>query len=63
MTTAPCPFCGAGLVELHVYEASVLGTGTGPTFLFVICRNCCARGPSSHTDDLAWERWNMRRTP
>lgn len=60
MSTAPCPFCGGGLVELHIYETSVLGAGTGPRRLFVLCRNCSARGPAATTDTQAWEAWNQR---
>jgi chromosome segregation ATPase len=53
MTTAPCPFCDAGLDELHADDES--------TRIFVRCRNCGARGPGfCSTEERAWEMWIER---
>lgn len=56
MTTAPCPFCGSTLEELHAYTSS----DYHDTWVHVLCRSCCARGPRSLTEEHAWDEWNRR---
>ena len=45
----PCPFCGEEMGEL---------AGTG--WVYVICRQCDARGPDMRRAEKAIKLWNTR---
>ena len=45
-----CIFCGDN-ESIEIYKS-------GPRTCWVGCDNCSARGPSSHTEELAKSNWN-----
>lgn len=48
----PCPFCGDELAAMARYAE----TGT----YWVMCRECKATGPVTHSESAAWAAWDRR---
>ena len=59
MDTKPCPFCASPKNRID-YDSVV--SGKPPMYVWVICENCGACGPSDLGKSGAIEMWNLRRT-
>ena len=59
MDTKPCPFCASPRNRI---DNDLSTSGKSPTYVWVICENCAACGPSDLGKSGAIEMWNMRRT-
>ena len=61
MDTKPCPFCASPQNRID-YDISREPTNSKqPTYVYIVCENCGAIGPSDLGRSGAIEMWNLRR--